>query len=41
MTQSLQDEVDALLDAGKWITGDPRATVFQYSKPNKVKTTEY
>ena len=21
----------------KWITGNPRATVFQYSKPNKVK----
>ena len=25
----------------KWITGNPRATVFQYSKPNKVKATEY
>src|SRR4029077_4967031 len=24
----------------KWITGNPRATVFQYSKPNKVKATE-
>jgi len=25
----------------KWIAGNPRATVFQYSKPNKVKATEY
>ena len=25
----------------KWIAENPRATVFQYSKPNKVKATEY
>jgi hypothetical protein len=25
----------------KWISGYPRAAVFQYSRPNKVKAREY
>ena len=29
------------LHIAKWITENPRATVFQYSKPNKVKAREY
>jgi hypothetical protein len=40
--QIASEHVRTLYDhIAKWITENPRATVFQYSKPNKVKATEY
>jgi hypothetical protein len=41
MDPNAQIASERVLAIAKWITGNPRATVFQYSKPNKVKAREY
>ena len=41
MDPNAQIASERVLAIAKWITGNPRATVFQYSKPNQVKRRKY